>query len=107
MIKSLFLFSMILFVGVSPSVFASAVQTTESEVSSSMDENSAAVITEENALDDVRHEQWYFLGCVHNAQPQHECEHLAHGYGYHHHNARHDHFRCPDHDHSFACLVRN
>lgn len=49
---------------------------------------------------------WRFLGCVHNYDPEHECEHTAHARGYWNHFAQHDHYRCGNGEHSFACYGR-
>ena len=69
-------------------------------------QNSDATSEAVDSVPSPMHNQWVILGCVHNVQPQHECEHLAHGYGYTYHTVVHDHFRCPDHDHSYACYGR-
>ncbi len=45
---------------------------------------------------------WRFVGCVHD---EHECDHLAHSYGYFNHFSRHD-FMCHHGDELHSCYAR-
>lgn len=69
----------------------------ERQVSSSVSGQAARLRTAQS--------HWHFLGCV--AGP-HECEHLAHSRGYHHHQVIDDHHgRCHHPPVVFACLGGN
>lgn len=64
-------------------------------------------LSENEAFDVNGHSQWRFVGCVHDDNHHDECEHLAEDHGYHHSYAQHDHHRCHDHDHTYACFGKN
>lgn len=70
-------------------------------------ESTAEFADAESDFDPASHSRWQFLGCVHDHDADHECEHLAEDEGYHHSRVDHHSRRCRQRGHTHACFGRD